>query len=254
MPQKDEETATLSGELSREFSRELGRLFAEFFGTFALTFFDCGAKIVGTLSGEVDHLAQALAPGLIVAAMIYSIGSCSGAHINPAVTFAFALRGVFPWLRVPGYWLAQVSGALFAAWLLEQLFGNVEHLGATIPRGAFGVSFLMETVLTFMLVCVILGTAVEYRVIGPHAAVGVGATIVACGILGKSVSGASMNPARSLGPALMSGASRDIWIYVLGPFSGALLAVGAAFILYASRKKDEEKAAQGEGAGEKRDR
>ena len=226
----------------------LGCLFAELFGTFALTFFDCGAKIVASLTGEVSHAAQAMVPGLIVAAMIYSIGQVSGAHINPAVTLGFAARGVFRWWRVPVYWLAQVAGALFAAWLLNYLFGNVEHLGSTIPCGSFGTSFIMELVLTCVLMSVILGTATQHRLIGPNAAVAVGATIIACGILGKSVSGASMNPARSLGPAIMSGTTRDVWIYVLGPFAGSLLAIAFSFLVHGLQRKDEKEAAEGAGA------
>jgi len=144
---------------------EWSRLFAECFGAFALTLVDCGAKIVGALTGEVSPAAQALAPGLIVAAMIYSIGQRSGAHLNPAVTFAFAIRGVFSWSCVLGYGAAQLGGALLAAWLLHQLFGDVEHLGATMPRSSVGVACVMEVVLTFLLVSVILGTATQHRIV-----------------------------------------------------------------------------------------
>ena len=241
MPKKEEEDT----KENKSLSGELSRLFAEFFGTFALTLFDCGSRIVGAISGEVGYFAQATAPGLIVAAMSYSIGQCSGSHINPAVTFAFALRGAFPWLRVPGYWLVQIGGALFAAWLLNKLFGNVEHLGATIPQGSYGVSLVMEIVLSLTRVAVILGTATRYHVVGPNAAIAVGATTIACGIFGKAVSGASMNPARSLGPALVSGATREVWIYWLGPLVGAALAVGATFILDGSHKHAEREAAKG---------
>jgi MIP family channel proteins len=229
-----------------EAGSELRRLFAEALGTFVLTLIDCGAKIVGSLTGEVSHTAQAIAPGLIVVALIYSIGQCSGAHINPAVTLSFALRGDFPWRRVPGYWLVQVGGALLAACLLNYLFGNVEHLGATIPKSDVGICLLLELTLTFILVSVILGTATQHRVVGPNAALAVGCTIIACGVFGKAISGASMNPARSLGPALVSGEFRSVWIYIVGPCVGGAVAVLAAFLLHGGRKKDEEKAAKGE--------
>ncbi|HVU33707.1 MAG TPA: aquaporin [Opitutaceae bacterium] len=228
------------------------RLFAECVGTFALTLFDCGAKMVGALSGEVSHLAQALAPGLVVAAMIYAIGRCSGAHINPAVTLAFATRGVFPWRRVPGYWLAQIAGAIAAAALLHALFGDVAHLGATRPRGPWPVSFVLESVLGFMLVMVVLGTATQHRIVGPNAALAVGAIIIACGVFGKAISGASMNPARSLGPALVGGELGSVWIYLAGPALGALLAVGATAVIHGPRRQAEIQAASGRGARRRR--
>lgn len=231
---------------------EARRLLAECIGTFALTLFDCGAKVVGSISGQVSPEAQAIAPGLVVAAMIYSIGACSGAHINPAVTLAFATRGVFPWRRVPGYWIVQIVGATLAAALLRYLFGNVEHLGATTPHGPVSASCLLEIVLTFMLVTVILGTATQHRVVGPNAALAVGAIIIACGVLGKAVSGASMNPARSLGPALVSGTLEHSWIYVAGPVLGAVAAVAAAELLHGPRNRDEKKAASGDGAERRR--
>lgn len=227
---------------------EARRLCAETIGTFALTLFDGGAKVVGSISGQVSPEAQAIVPGLVVAAMIYSIGSCSGAHINPAVTLAFATRGVFSWRRVPGYWICQLLGAILAAAVLRWLFGSVEHLGATSPHGPAIVSFVLEIVLTFMLVSVILGTATQHRVVGPNAALAVGAIIIACGIFGKAVSGASMNPARSLGPAIVSGELRDGWIYVAGPALGGLIAVAAAEFLHGPKNRDERKAASGDGA------
>lgn len=231
---------------------EVPRLVAECLGTFALTFFDCGAKMVGVISGDVSHLAQAVTPGMVVAAMIYSIGQCSGAHINPAVTLAFAVRGVFSWRRVPGYWIAQLIGAVVAAELLRLLFGNVAHLGTTLPQGAPSVSFVLEIVLTLMLVTVILGTATQHRVVGPHAALAVGAIIIACEVAGKSVSGSSMNPARSLGPALVSGQLQHSWIYVAGPAVGALLAVALAAVIHGRAGRTEEKVASGEGANPRR--
>ena len=227
-------------------SDEWRRLLAELFGTFALTFFDAGTKMAASLSGEMPPAAQAIVPGLVVGAMIYSLGHRSGAHINPAVTFAFALRGAFPWRRVPGYVVAQLAGALVAACVLVALFGAEEHAGATLPRSSAMVALALELILTVMLVSVILGTSTQHRVLGPNAALAVGATIIACNILGKGESGASMNPARSFGPAVLGGALPDYWIYVAGPLAGAAIAVGLAFLIHGSQNHDERRAAKGE--------
>ena len=226
-------------------SDEWRRWVAELFGTFALVLFDPGAKVVASISGDIPPAAQALVPGLVVAAMIYSLGHRSGAHINPAVTLAFALRGVFPWRRVPGYVIVQIVGALAAAAVLRMLFGNEEHLGATLPQHSTAVALAMEVLLTLVLVSVILGTSRHHRMIGPHAGIAVGATIIACNLFGKGESGASMNPARSLGPAIVSGALQDWWVYVAGPLAGAALAVGLAVLIHGAQKSDEEKSAQG---------
>ena len=225
---------------------EWRRLLAETFGTFALTFFDAGAKMAAALSGEMPPAAQAVVPGLVVAAMIYALGHRSGAHLNPAVTFSFALRRVFPWSRVPGYVIAQLLGSLVAALLLLALFGAQEHVGATMPRSSPYVALVLEAILTVALVSVILGTSTQHRVLGPNAALAVGATIIACNILGKGESGASMNPARSFGPALLGGAMPDYWIYVVGPLAGAAIAVGLAFLIHGRQNHDEQKAAKGE--------
>lgn len=227
---------------------EARRLFAECIGTFALTFFDCGAKMVSAISGEVGHLAQALAPGLVVAAMIYAIGAVSGAHINPAVTLAFVARGDFPWQRAFLYWIAQLLGATLAAALLQRLLGSVADLGATAPHGSAAASLVVEIVLSFSLVVVILGTATQHRVVGPNAAIAVGGIIVACGVFGKAVSGASMNPARSFGPAIVSGELKYLWIYILAPITGALAAVLATAVLHGPRNHEEKQAAAGDKA------
>ncbi len=227
----------------------LRRLLAEFLGTFALTLVAAGGEVIAEVSGgEVDHVARMLAPGLLVMAFVYGLGDASGAHFNPAVTLAFALRRVFPLRWVAAYWVAQVAGALVAALLLLALFGNVHQLGATQPHHGTVAALAFEIVLTWMLVTVILGTADRYRLVGPNAAIAVGATIALCGLFSSPVSGASMNPARSLGPALLSGATGDAWIYVLGPVAGALLAVGSAYILHgpSDRNSDAQEAASGE--------
>ena len=244
MAQKTEELPRAEDEKPSE---EWRRLVAELFGTFALVLFDPGSKVVASISGDMPPAAQALVPGLIVAALIYSIGQRSGAHVNPAVTFAFALRGVFPWWRVPGYVIVQLAGALAAAATLRALFGNEEHLGATLPQHATTVALAMEVLLTVMLVSVILGTSTQHRMVGPNAAIAVGATIIACNIFGKGESGASMNPARSLGPAIVSGATESWWVYVVGPLAGAAIAVALAFVIHGRQKADEAKAAKGGG-------
>jgi aquaporin Z len=211
---------------------EARRLFAELLGTFALTLVAAGGEVIAVISGgEVSPAARAVAPGLLVMAMIYTLGSQSGAHFNPVVTLAFTLRQDFPWKRVPGYWGAQLVGAVLAALLLRVLFGLVGHLGATFPHHGTIEALVMEVVLTFLLVTVILGTATNHRLTGPNAALAVGGTIALLALIAGPISGASMNPARSLGPFLVSGQLGDSWIYIVGPFVGGLLAVLVAWLL-----------------------
>lgn len=227
----------------------LRSLFAELLGTFALTLAAAGGEVIASVShGEVSHAARAVAPALVVLALIYALGDCSGAHFNPAVTFAFSLRRDFPWRRLPGYWGAQIAGATLAALLLRTLFGNVAHLGATHPMAGIGASaaFVMEIVLTCLLVVVILGTATRYTLVGPNAALAVGATIALCGLFAGPISGASMNPARSLGPALASGSPIRAGIYVAGPLIGSALASLLMAILHTKKDPKEEEAAEGD--------
>jgi aquaporin Z len=208
------------------------RLFAELLGTCALTFVAAGGGVIAAVSAAGPSLtAQVVAPALVVLAMIYSLGPISGAHFNPAVTLAFAIRGNFPWARVPGYCLAQLLGAVLAALLLRALFGLAGGLGTTLPHHGSFTSLVMETILAFILVTVILATAANYKVVGHNAALAVAATIALDGLFAAPISGASMNPARSLGPALVSGKLGDVWIYILGPLLGALAAVGVARFL-----------------------
>jgi aquaporin Z len=226
---------------------EYQRLLAEILGTFALTVVAAGGIIISSIShGEVNLTAHYVAAGLVIAALIYALGSTSGAHFNPVVTLAFALRRDFPWRRVPGYWIAQLLGAVLASLLLRQLFGTVEHLGATLPKGGAGVAFVMEILLTFLLVTVILGVVAKAELVGNNVAIAVGSTIVLCGLFAGPISGASMNPARSLGPFLVSGELGDAWIYIVGPFVGALLAVGMAILLRGETTPEARKAAQGD--------
>ena len=228
-------------------SNAFQRLLAEILGAFALTVVAAGGIMVSTIShGEVSLVAHYVAGGLIVGAMIYTLGGTSGAHFNPVVTLAFALRRDFPWKRVPGYWIAQLLGAVLAALLLRVLFGTVEHLGATLPHSGAGVSFTIEILLTFLLVTVILGVTSKAELVGNNVAIAVGSTIILCGLFAGPISGASMNPARSLGPFLVSGQLGDVWIYVVGPFVGSLLAVGMAWLLRGDTNPKARRAAQGE--------
>ena len=208
------------------------RLLAELIGTFALTFAAAGSDTVAVVShGAIGVVVRAAAPALIVMAMIYTFGGQSGAHFNPGVTLAFALRQDFPWRRVPGYWLAQCVGAVLAALLLRALFGLVDNVGTNEPHAGVMAALVMEIALTFLLVTVILGTATSAKIVGYNAAIAVGGTIAAAGLFGIPISGASMNTARSLGPALVSGHLSNLWIYAVGPFAGVLLAAAVAFLL-----------------------
>ena len=166
-------------------------------------------------------------------AIILFMGAVSGAHLNPAVSLAFAMRDDFPWLRVPGYIIVQLLGATLACLFLLAVFGNVEHLGATLPGPGYAdwQALLMEIALAAGLVSVILGTASAAQNVGAIAALGVGGYIALAGLWAAPVSGVSMNPARSFGPALVSGDFTSYWVYVVGPLAGALIAVGFAFIL-----------------------
>jgi aquaporin Z len=225
---------------------ELRRLLAELLGTFALTLVAAGGEVIATISGgAVSPAARVVAPGLLVMAMIYTLGSQSGAHFNPVVTLAFTLRRDFPWGRVPGYWGAQLVGAVLAALLLRLLFGLVGHLGATFPHHGTIQALVMEVMLTFLLITVILGTATNHRLTGPNAAIAVGGTIVLAGLFAGPISGASMNPARSFGPFLVSGQLADAWIYVVGPIAGALLAVIVAWLLRGGTTKEAVETAKG---------
>ena len=212
--------------------REWRRLFSELLGTFALVLVAAGGGILHA-KGQISLAAAVVAPGLMVMAIILFMGAVSGAHLNPGVSLAFALRGDFPWKRVPGYIIIQLIGATLAALFLRGVFGNVEHLGATLPGPGYKnwQALLMEIVLTTLLVSVILGTASAAQNVGAIAALGVGGYIALAGLWSAPVSGTSMNPARSFGPALVSGDWSSYWVYVAGPLIGALIAVGFAMVL-----------------------
>ncbi|SEO55587.1 aquaporin Z [Trujillonella endophytica] len=211
------------------------RLFSELFGTFLLVLVAVGGGMVGARFGgsAVPYGALVVAPALMVAAIILFMGAVSGAHLNPAVTFAFALRGDFPWRRVPAYLVAQALGAVLAPLALWALIGRQGDAGLTLPGPGIstGTALVWEAVLTVGLVSTILGVSSGAQQLGPIAALGVGSYIALAGLWGSLVSGASMNPARSLGPALVLEDWASWWAYLLGPLAGAVVAVGIAFVL-----------------------
>jgi aquaporin Z len=215
--------------------QEWRRLFSELLGTFALVLAAAGGGLLHA-KGQISLAAAVVAPGLTVTAVILFMGAVSGAHLNPAVSIAFALRRDFPWKRVPGYIVIQLIGATLACLFLRWIFGNTEHLGATLPGPGYHAwqALLMEIVLTALLVSVILGTASAAQNVGAIAALGVGGYVALAGLWAAPVSGVSMNPARSFGPALASGDFTSYWVYVAGPLAGALIAVACARALRGS--------------------
>jgi aquaporin Z len=217
-----------------DLSYEWRRLFSELFGTFFLVLAAGGAAVIQDRSaGQIGRIAEVTAPALTVLVVILFMGAVSGAHLNPIVSIAFALRHDFQWRRVPGYIVAQLLGALLAALLLRATFGNVAHLGATLPGTGFSTTqaFIIEVVLSAGLVSTILGTASTAQNLGPLSALGVGGYIALAGLWASPVSGASMNPARSAGPAVASADVHQLWIYLTAPPIGMLIAVAAAQIL-----------------------
>ena len=214
--------------------QEWRRLFSELLGTFFLVLVAAGGGMMGqAFPGTISRTAAVVAPGLMVMAIILFMGKVSGAHLNPAVSIAFALRKDFPWGRVPGYIIVQLAGAALAAWFLQSVVHVSATFGSNYPASGFSSmdAFLMEAVLTLGLVSVILGTASGAQNLGVFGALGVGAYIALAGLWGSPISGASMNPARTFGPNLVGGDFTDYWVYVAGPLVGAALAVGAAFVL-----------------------
>lgn len=225
------------------------RLAAELFGIFLLTLLDVGITIIGKISNnEIGVATKSVIPGLLVIVLIYAIGNISGAHINPAVTVAFALRRVFPWRYVPLYLLTQFIGAILATILLYMLFGANISLGVDYPKYGINFAFAIETTLTTLLITVILSTATRHKVIGTNAAIAVGGTIILCGLFAKAITPVMMNPARFLGPIiLLREPYTETWIYLLGPFIGSIIAVLLTQIMHGRPNSEEAKAAQGDG-------
>jgi aquaporin Z len=211
------------------------RLFSEVLGTFLLVLVAVGGGMVNARFGghAVPYGAQVVAPALMVMAVILFMGAVGGAHLNPAVSVAFAMRGNFPWKRVPAYVICQFLGAILATLLLWALIGKQGSAGLTLPGSGISTSTAMvwEAMLTVGLVSTILGTASGAQQLGALAAIGVGSYIALAGLWGSPVSGASMNPARSLGPALVLNDWTSWWAYLIGPAIGGVIAVGIAFVL-----------------------
>jgi aquaporin Z len=233
--------------------QEWRRLFSEVFGTFLLVLVGAGGGVVDAFSdGQIGRGAAVTAPALMVMAIILFMGKVGGAHLNPAVSLAFAARGDFPWKRVPGYIVAQLAGAVIACLFLRIMFGDIGGLGATEPGpGASDMqAMIMEAVLTLGLVSTILGTASGAQNAGAFSALAVGGYITLAGLWSSPVSGASMNPARSFGPDLVTWDFSHYWVYVVGPLLGAAAAVGFAWVLR-GRGGDRSAitAAEGEDAG-----
>jgi aquaporin Z len=230
--------------------QEWRRLFSELYGTFLLVIVAAGGGMMGqAFPDTIGRTAAVVAPGLMVMAIILFMGKVSGAHLNPAVSVAFAARGDFPWRRVPGYVVVQLIGATLAALFLHGVIDVSATFGSNYvaPGYSDGQGYLMEALLTLGLVSVILGTASGAQNIGIFGALGVGGYIALAGLWGSPISGASMNPARTFGPDLVSGTFTDYWVYVAGPLTGALLAVGFAYVLRgAGGGKSGSAAAQGD--------
>jgi aquaporin Z len=214
--------------------QEWRRLASELIGTFFLVLAAAGGGMMGqAFPGVISHGAAVVAPALTVMAVILFMGKISGAHLNPAVSFAFALRGDFPWRRVPGYIVVQLAGATLAALVLHAIINVSATYGSNYPAHGYSdmAAFWMELLLTVGLVSVILGTASGAQNVGIIGAFGVGSYIALAGLWGSPISGASMNPARTFGPDLASTTFTGYWIYIAGPVAGAVIAVGIAFVL-----------------------
>ena len=225
------------------------RLIIEFMGTFVLVTVAAGAGVINHYAGggPISRTAAVIAPGAVVMAMIYAWGPLSGLHINPAVTFAFTARRVFPRGWVLPYWMVQFAGAICAALFLQLMFGHVSA-GGNYPiskPGGDWRSLVMETVLTAILVSVILNTATGARSIGHNAAIAVGSTVALLGLFASPISGASMNPARTLGPDIVSTDYTGWWVYIAGPVLGAAIAVAIITAVRGLPVKEEREAAQG---------
>ena len=222
----------------------LRRAGAEAIGVFALVFAGCGAIVAESEHpGSLGTVGIALVFGLVIMAMVYATGHLSGAHLNPAVTFAFLLTRHLPRAEAFAYLLAQLTGALLAAALLAAIWpSQPASLGATIPTVGAGSAFAYETVLTAFLMFVIMAVATDTRAVGAAAAIAIGGTVGLDALFGGPVTGASMNPARSLGPALISGHLHDLWIYLAAPLLGAALGALAYQVVRGQRPAQPERA------------
>lgn len=208
------------------------RSLAEFLGTFLLVFAGAGAVVIDDVSGgRISHLGVALTFGLAVTALIYTLGEVSGAHLNPAVSVGFWIAGRFPRRDLMPYLFSQCAGGVSASALLRLLFPGHPTLGATLPAGPPSQSFLLEIVLAFFLMFVVINVSTGAKEKGVTAGVAVGAAVGLAALFAGPVSGASMNPARSLGPALLSGETGSLWIYLTAPFIGAALGIAGCRLI-----------------------
>ncbi|WP_299224360.1 MIP/aquaporin family protein [uncultured Psychroserpens sp.] len=210
------------------------KYFAEIIGTFAMIFCGCGAIAINEITNDsISHVGVAITWGLIVMSMIYAFGETSGAHFNPAVTFGFAVAKKFPWNEVPKYILAQALGAFLACFLLWFLFPESETLGSSIPADGFEPykAFVLELLLTFFLMVVIINVSTGSKEIGTMAAIAVGSVILLEAMFAGPMTKASMNPIRSLAPALVSGNLQHLWLYLTAPFIGAFLAIKSCSLI-----------------------
>ncbi|MFY7950945.1 MAG: MIP/aquaporin family protein [Armatimonadaceae bacterium] len=213
------------------------RCLAELLGTFILIVCGCGAVVVDAETKALTHPGIALVWGLVVLALIYAIGDLSGCHINPAVTVGFAVAKRFPWKEVVPYVAAQVTGAFAAAILLKTLFPTDLKLGSTLPAGVWWQSFTLELFLTWFLMLAVLGVSTGAKEKGITAGIAIGAIIGLEAMFAGPICGASMNPARSLAPAVVSGHAESVWIYLVAPTLGAALAVPTYSLLLPSRSE-----------------
>jgi aquaporin Z len=225
------------------------RVIAELIGTFALVLVDAGGAVISTIGPDVSSGARSAATGLVITAMAFALGNVSGAHFNPMITLAFALRGAFPWRHVLPYWTGQLAGALAAAAVTLALFGDVHDLGATQPHVQSGIALAVEAIFATLLAFVVLSTATRHQVIGPVAPLAAGAVVTLTGLIARGISDASINPARSLGPAIVGGHFAHWWIYVAGPFLGSFLAWACVSAAHPRHHGEEHEAAHGKEQG-----
>jgi aquaporin Z len=217
----------------------MNKYIAELIGTFALVFCGTGAIVINQQSGgAVTHVGISLTFGLIVMAMIYSLGNISGAHMNPAVTLAFTVAGRFQLKQVLPYIISQLAGAFLASVTLKYLFPSDETLGTTLPAGSEMQSFILEFILTFFLMFVIINVATGSKEQGMFAGLAIGSTVLLEAMFAGPICGASMNPARSISPAIVSGHLEHLWIYIAAPISGAAFAILIYKILHYKSNKE----------------
>ncbi|ONK80109.1 uncharacterized protein A4U43_C01F13980 [Asparagus officinalis] len=217
---ENSESRGCTSELSVHF---LQKLIAEVLGTYFVIFAGCASVVVNIIKGSVTFPGICIVWGLVVMVMVYSVGHISGAHFNPAVTLAFASCRRFPWKQVPAYIIAQVVGSSLASLTLRVMFGgDQKHFFGTIPTGSDVQSLSLEFIISFYLMFVISGVATDNRAIGELAGLAVGATVLLNVLLAGPISGASMNPARTLGPAIVMNRYEGIWVYIVGPITGTI--------------------------------